>query len=584
MFKSVQRTAHKVGGKRSADTADVGSVIAEFKATDEMLMRLEKELTTWRNGWDEILRYQYDSAEAFTALYKPIEPPPEPTSNRGPPVQTPRDQLQRCLGLQKMYSDLKSDLSQEIGMIANKIIRPVKEAKAATKSLQRTLKHRENSKLDYERYLSRTEHARKKEVRNMKEEMALAKHEGDLQQAQIDYQTSDEQIKQYFPPVIEAIQALMPYILTTQIQIQTTLVGQLYTSLDAYCRQQGLPSPAPSDAEIISTWDSQFTSLRKEWEGFSDILRQGTAIHMQMNLPDKETSSMTGFGIRNRTYGAIGKDRETGSASGLGIRNKGSALVSRGKAAIPGKGAPPPPPPSAVPGAANGGSNGSSPRPQQTTYPGHHAEEEEDAPPQPPRPGNFPSPSPKIGASPLPSPSIPSNKPRMPSYSNLTSHERNGGNGYPADRKSPGGMIGAYPAQAPPPPTYTESQASTPSAQYATPPSGLSRVNSHNDYFAGGMPQLNRQGSAQSGASSAANMAAAAKKKPPPPVPVKRIGSTQSTFVTALYDFEGQTADDLPFREGDKIRVIKKTDSTDDWWEGEVNGKKGSFPANYVQL
>lgn len=76
-------------------------------------------------------------------------------------------------------------------------------------------------------------------------------------------------------------------------------------------------------------------------------------------------------------------------------------------------------------------------------------------------------------------------------------------------------------------------------------------------------------------------MLAAAKKKPPPPPP-KRIGSNQGLFVTALYDFGGQSAGDLAFREGDRIRVLKKTDSTDDWWEGELRGVKGSFPANYV--
>ena len=53
--------------------------------------------------------------------------------------------------------------------------------------------------------------------------------------------------------------------------------------------------------------------------------------------------------------------------------------------------------------------------------------------------------------------------------------------------------------------------------------------------------------------------------------------------VTAMYDFAGQSAGDLAFREGDLIRVLKKTGSTDEWWEGELNGVKGSFPANYVQ-
>jgi amphiphysin len=77
---------------------------------------------------------------------------------------------------------------------------------------------------------------------------------------------------------------------------------------------------------------------------------------------------------------------------------------------------------------------------------------------------------------------------------------------------------------------------------------------------------------------------AAGKKKPPPPPP-KRIGS-QSTilYAVALYAFEGQSQGDLSFREGDQIQVIKKTDSTDDWWEGQLKGIKGSFPANYCKI
>ncbi|KAJ5756543.1 hypothetical protein N7533_006086 [Penicillium manginii] len=55
------------------------------------------------------------------------------------------------------------------------------------------------------------------------------------------------------------------------------------------------------------------------------------------------------------------------------------------------------------------------------------------------------------------------------------------------------------------------------------------------------------------------------------------------TFVTALYDFDGQGDDDLKIREGDRIRIVKKTNSTDDWWEGELGGVQGYFPANYVE-
>jgi hypothetical protein len=77
--------------------------------------------------------------------------------------------------------------------------------------------------------------------------------------------------------------------------------------------------------------------------------------------------------------------------------------------------------------------------------------------------------------------------------------------------------------------------------------------------------------------------AAAAQKKRPPPPPPKRKDTSQGTWVTALYDFAGQGRGDLAFREGDRIKVIKKTDSTDDWWEGELGGVRGPFPANYCQ-
>ncbi|CAI7667557.1 unnamed protein product [Penicillium viridicatum] len=73
--------------------------------------------------------------------------------------------------------------------------------------------------------------------------------------------------------------------------------------------------------------------------------------------------------------------------------------------------------------------------------------------------------------------------------------------------------------------------------------------------------------------------AAIGKKKPPPPPPA----ASRPVFVTALYDFDGQGNGDLSFREGDRIRVMRKTNSTDDWWEGELRGQKGPFPANYVE-
>ncbi|KAF8682809.1 hypothetical protein RHS04_02237, partial [Rhizoctonia solani] len=52
----------------------------------------------------------------------------------------------------------------------------------------------------------------------------------------------------------------------------------------------------------------------------------------------------------------------------------------------------------------------------------------------------------------------------------------------------------------------------------------------------------------------------------------------------ALFDFIAQESGDLSFNKGDIITVMKKTNSTDDWWTGKLNGKQGIFPANFTEV
>lgn len=59
---------------------------------------------------------------------------------------------------------------------------------------------------------------------------------------------------------------------------------------------------------------------------------------------------------------------------------------------------------------------------------------------------------------------------------------------------------------------------------------------------------------------------------------------TNSNQAIALYTFKGEQPGDLPFKKGDVIDILKKSDTTDDWWTGIINGSTGIFPANYVEL
>ncbi|AET38446.1 SYLF and SH3 domain-containing protein Ecym_2747 [Eremothecium cymbalariae DBVPG len=60
--------------------------------------------------------------------------------------------------------------------------------------------------------------------------------------------------------------------------------------------------------------------------------------------------------------------------------------------------------------------------------------------------------------------------------------------------------------------------------------------------------------------------------------------SSGTPKAVALYTFKGEQDGDLPFRTGDVIAILKKSNSQDDWWTGRVNGQEGIFPANYVEL
>ncbi|GMM33772.1 Lsb3 protein [Saccharomycopsis crataegensis] len=62
------------------------------------------------------------------------------------------------------------------------------------------------------------------------------------------------------------------------------------------------------------------------------------------------------------------------------------------------------------------------------------------------------------------------------------------------------------------------------------------------------------------------------------------INSKSGTKAVALYSFDAEQEGDLPFKKGDVITILKKSDSIDDWWSGECHGKEGIFPANYIEL
>lgn len=65
-------------------------------------------------------------------------------------------------------------------------------------------------------------------------------------------------------------------------------------------------------------------------------------------------------------------------------------------------------------------------------------------------------------------------------------------------------------------------------------------------------------------------------------MPSKQPQGQKKSRAKALYDFNGENEDELTFKAGSMITVLKYID--DDWMSGELQGRSGMFPRNFVQV
>lgn len=55
-------------------------------------------------------------------------------------------------------------------------------------------------------------------------------------------------------------------------------------------------------------------------------------------------------------------------------------------------------------------------------------------------------------------------------------------------------------------------------------------------------------------------------------------------YCRVLYPYEPQNEDELELQVGDVITVVSKELPDKGWWRGEIRGKIGVFPDNFVKL
>ncbi|KAL7753545.1 hypothetical protein RI367_001320 [Sorochytrium milnesiophthora] len=145
----------------------------------------------------------------------------------------------------------------------------------------------------------------------------------------------------------------------------------------------------------------------------------------------------------------------------------------------------------------------------------------------------------------------------------------------------------------PPPPAYSTTprrgsnasqNGTTPKkVGFAVPSADQSPTMPHNSSvgnIAAGMSHMTMSSSSSASSLSGAAAPPAAGARPTPAVPTK----PKPEMAVALFDFAGEQDGDLAFSKGDLIVVVKKSESTNEWWTGRCHNKEGVFPANYVQI
>ncbi|RPD62081.1 SH3-domain-containing protein [Lentinus tigrinus ALCF2SS1-6] len=67
----------------------------------------------------------------------------------------------------------------------------------------------------------------------------------------------------------------------------------------------------------------------------------------------------------------------------------------------------------------------------------------------------------------------------------------------------------------------------------------------------------------------------------PPALPRRNTQQEEGEWAEALYDYHSEDPGDLALQEGVRVLVVERT--SDDWWTGEIDGRRGLIPAAYVK-
>ncbi|KAJ2657715.1 BAR adaptor protein Hob1 [Coemansia sp. RSA 1200] len=528
--KALERMPHQIQSKISRTVTTVDSDYEDLKVQFVEMEKSTKDLfrhaAEFRDSIRNMLIYQSAYLEQVLAVYKPISTDPESISQ---PVGSYVDEgasqelLRVAEEFQRRMAAIKANVEPQLARMDISVVGPIQEMLAMMRNVHKVMDKRDHKLIDYDRYRVAIEKAEAKEgsegQRRLPEERAFQKNGVQYQEASRQYNYYNDMLKAQLKQLLDMRQAFIDPIFLKFFRMQHTL----YTSLFREFSDAARNCPAfDLGTPVLVGWQRKW-GLAEQHLSKLDLWGHGYMEVTPLTIEDQNKSK---FGSVMNTFRK--KDKPAGTTQASSVFKNNSPGINASPLPPPQQQQQQQPPPvgSTNPYGSAGSNNpyGSA----GSTNPYGSA--------GPSSAQNRSAQSPSVGA---------------------------GGALPGADTKNP---YGTYNQQ----PTSQQQQ-----QQFPMPYQGASQTKP---------PVSGEPGSSATAAPPSYHASAGAPSGPPKPLSPRppEKGGPAVQYVTAIYDYAGQADGDLVFKEGDRIQLVERTESKDNWWTGRLNGVEGIFPGTYV--
>ncbi|KAK7423623.1 BAR adaptor protein Hob1 [Neonectria magnoliae] len=211
-------------GEQTKDAVYIDSE-RRFQELETETKKLHDESKKYFEAINGMLSHQIEFSKAMTEIYKPISGRvSDPNSIE---VQGNPEGIRACEEYEAVVKELQDTLAPELEMIETRVIRPATELLDVIKVIRKTSLKREHKKIDYDRHRANLKRLQDKKERSAKDEKAMWKAEGEVEQATQDFNYFNDLLKDELPKLFELerqfIQPLFQSFYYMQLNIFYTL-------------------------------------------------------------------------------------------------------------------------------------------------------------------------------------------------------------------------------------------------------------------------------------------------------------------------------------------------------------------------